>query len=552
VRWDPLATTSGRTTSSLLSAPLLTLAQPPWDQGVLGLVALIPWLLATRRSSGLLEAGASATLVAGVHGTLVGHWGFAALVDLGASHAAALIGLLATALWAKFPVFAPAAAIVFATRAAPDRRTLLVVAATFGALEAGQTWTRIGIPWAFIGHSQADISGVAQLATVGEVPLVSALLVAINFSSALVLERSTPERRRRALALLGVWTMLALGGLPLARRLAETPSTLPDRHLLLVQPDFPRPERWVPDLQLLHLERISRQTRQALNHIEGRIEGHIDGHVEGDASVYARVHVDAIVWPENTLTPVPGHDAELQAALQGEVDRFRVPLITGLAQSLSPHDPDRYRNSVVWRAPDLGVLDATHKQRAVPIIEAPPRTSGERWLARWLGIAGAGPRVQESDRASDLTGSFTVTPVICWEVLFPRLIEERRTPRSRVILNLADDSWIPGEAARHQLIAYARFRAIERRLPLVRLAHGGLSVVVDRYGQITQRLAPDRYAVGIVAIPESIPATIGTRSALLGLGLSGAIGASLLSGLARWGVAQCRKRRERRSLPTPR
>jgi len=45
--------------------------------------------------------------------------------------------------------------------------------------------------------------------------------------------------------------------------------------------------------------------------------------------------------------------------------------------------------------------------------------------------------------------------------------------QSVAIVNLADDSWVAGEVVDAQLIAAASFRAIEQRLTLVRVSHGG-------------------------------------------------------------------------------
>jgi apolipoprotein N-acyltransferase len=100
-------------------------------------------------------------------------------------------------------------------------------------------------------------------------------------------------------------------------------------------------------------------------------------------------------------------------------------------------------------------------------------------------------------------------------VLFPQIVADRRDEQSVAIVNLADDSWVAGEVVDAQLIAAASFRAIEQRLTLVRVSHGGLSVVINRFGESIASLEPDTLAhlfVDVAAAPR--PSTF-EKSAML-------------------------------------
>jgi apolipoprotein N-acyltransferase len=130
-----------------------------------------------------------------------------------------------------------------------------------------------------------------------------------------------------------------------------------------------------------------------------------------------------------------------------------------------------------------------------------------------------------------------VTVVLCYEALFPGPAARRRAPDSVAILNLADDGWVAGEAATQQLTDAARFRAIEQRLPLVRVAHGGLSAAFDAFGRPLLTLPPDTFAHATLTVAPSPPPTRSERAALLAL--------PLLAGSGVWWLADAR-RRERR------
>lgn len=104
---------------------------------------------------------------------------------------------------------------------------------------------------------------------------------------------------------------------------------------------------------------------------------------------------------------------------------------------------------------------------------------------------------------------------IAFEVLFPGIVARRRTPDSVAIVNLADDSWAAGESATRHLTNVARFRAIEQRLPLLRVAHGGLSAVVDEWGRVTHELPRHEYVALRVSLrPAPLP-TLFERFAIL-------------------------------------
>ena len=170
----------------------------------------------------------------------------------------------------------------------------------------------------------------------------------------------------------------------------------------------------------------------------------------------------AILWPENLLTVPVTHENQIGRRLQGYVNDWGVPVVTGLVREVDGDKPGRYRNSAVWWSPLVGQRDAIDKVRAIPLIESGRGFWGRSALARIVGEAANGPRVEEARITRPLRGEFTLSPVLCFEVLFPQIVVDRRDERSVAIVNLADDSWVAGEVVDAQLIAAASFRAIEQ------------------------------------------------------------------------------------------
>jgi apolipoprotein N-acyltransferase len=282
--------------------------------------------------------------------------------------------------------------------------------------------------------------------------------------------------------------------------------------LLLVQPDVARGERWAENLQGSHLAKIAAETDRAL-----------DG---------PGPQPDAILWPENLFTAPVDRSPELVAKLQATVDGFGIPVILGAVRSADGIDPERYRSSVLWIAPRQGAIAAIDKTRAFPLLEARPSSTGGLLLARAFGGAGGGRKVEEAPQAGPLQGGFTLTVVLCYEALFPGIVAARRVPASVALVNLADDGWIGGAAATRQLAAFASFRAIEQRLPLVRVAHGGLSLAVDPFGETVLTLPEDVWAHGRVEVQGGPPPGVVERGGLLALPL--VTGAGVWWALGRW------------------
>jgi len=446
-------------------------------------------------------------------------WGPGALRSLGAGPVEALAGSLLGALWVKGVPFVVVGGLVHAARHQRSSIRIAVAGAGFFTSDWIQSTSSAGVPWALLGHSQASALGVAQLAAVGGVPLLSGGLAAINQAAALAWEaRGSRESLHRLVALVAAWTAIALLGLPLAQGLHSTvavPGSPPPRVLLLVQPDVARGERWAVNLQGSHLAKIVEETWRGLEE--------------------PAPPPDAVLWPENLLTTPLDRSPELEARLRESVDRLGVPVILGAVRSADGAAPEYYRSSVQWMEPGRGAVAAIDKTRAFPLLEASFSSRGALLLARAFGGAGRGNRVEEAARAGPLQGDFTLTAVLCYEALFPGIAAERRAPESVALVNLADDDWIGGAAPTHQLAAFASFRAIEQRLPFVRVAHAGLSLAVDPFGRTLLTLPENAWAHGRVEVRGGPPPGFVERAALLAL--------PLVTGLGVWWALGWRSRR---------
>lgn len=465
---------------------------------VCGLLAMAPMWIACRQS-GMAGAIALGCGTGVLYGIACGVWIPDALRVLGSTILDGMIGLVVVAAWVEGPKFGFWGAMAWSSRSlSVGGRAVALAAAVLGAeWLVSTTWW--GVPWGLLAHSQLDLPGVPQLAVAGGAPLVSALLAAFSAAAAASL---TGDRGglRILCALAAAWIALLALGNPVALAFRDEAEHERAVEILFVQPSLPRSERWRDALQLLNLHRVQRFSNAVLQEQPPGL--------------------DALVFPENLLTSPLDQAPDLANALQAWVDATSIPFITGLVLSPQHLGPGHYRSAVVWIEPGKGTTARLDKERAIPLLESARRFPGDLVLRRLFGGAAAWPRVEESvESAQALRGPFTVSPVLCYEILFPRLVAERRSADSLAVLNVADDSWAPSAAVSRHLTRIARYRAIEQRLPVIRLAHGGLSAVIDPLGRVEARLPMEEYAALRRSLRPMPPPSHFERATIAGLPL---------------------------------
>lgn len=464
-------------------------------------LAIVGLALASR----LLRAGRRwllcATIFASTAGAVSACWLPEALRSLGATGPQAGLGLCLAVLTYALPHLLPIAAILRVSRRAPPLPALL------GAACACALWEKIlfdlpfAVPWTCLGYPAIELVGVAQLASIGGVPLVSAAVVAGADALARLLARDsgTGARADARAILVALATLVWSGEGCTERTRPATPDAVDVTRLVAVQPNLPRSERRRDSMQEANVERMLRYSGRALQ-----------GALSGDRLV---------VWPENAIVAGLDDPTQLHAARrphEGAAEIAAVDRPTCLVRRavrvcptcLARRAADRLGATLI-----LGVSEGTplggraggmtNRALAVPLRGGPPAAIDKvrrvpvaeqrsspfaAFVAARLGDAGRWTPVVAGDSLRPLDRASGAVVTLCFEILFPRVVAGRRPAEARVLLNLADDSWVRGPWAARQLTRAARFRAIEQRLPVVRIAQGGRSSAHDARGRPLERL----------------------------------------------------------------
>ncbi len=491
---------AARGAAAAASGLLLWAAFPPLAQADSAWLALVPLLLVAR-AAGPRAAFGWAWLSGMVFWTLTLSW-FPAIIKNGGPWALVILGQVALAAWCAvfLGLFAAVSSRVW--RWAGDEsgwRRVLAVLAIDPLVWAGTEYARgrlfSGFAWNFLGVSQVDNVAVIQVASLGGVYAVSALVLMVNGAAASLAARAAEPLLARAVGRpargrpgdwIGRFWQSAEGLLPFAAamacwawgcgRLAAWRRAEPgaDRwRVALVQPNSPCVFEIDSDAARAELRgRLLEQTRLA-----------------------GAARPDLTVWPETALLgSVPYEEETMRAAREGAAAAGG-PLLTGALEvervARGPAAPQGLAfYNAAWLFSEGGEpMGRYRKQHLVPFGEYIPLDKRIPWLQR---LAPTGVSCTPGDGPGVLTVSqgpgreLSLGPLICFEDTVPALSRRAVRTGADLLVLMTNDAWFDGSIEPVQHLCQSVFRAVENGVPLVRAANSGVSCAVDPVGRVTR------------------------------------------------------------------
>lgn len=354
---------------------------------------------------------------------------------------------------------------------------VLVFAALWGAGEWLRGHVLTGFPWNLIGYAWVDTPVLQTVAAIGIYGL-GVLTVAVAALPAVL-------RRRPGLAGYGVVAagLAGLAALYLSgteRLAAPSPGLVPGVTLRLVQPNIDQSEKWRDDLRLAH---FSKQLEMSARPSD--------------------TPITAVIWAETAVPYLLSREPEAQRMIGAALPDGAVALV-GAPRASDPAIPELMLWNSLYAIDGGGSVTAIYdKAHLVPFGEYVPfRTilPIDRVVPGHVDYTpGSGPRTL------DVAGLPPVSPLICYEVIFPGQVVAPDGPRPGWLLNITNDGWYGMTAGPHQHFAIARTRAVEQGLPLVRVANTGISGVVDARGTVLATLGLGEEGVLDVGLPAALP-----------------------------------------------
>lgn len=483
-----------------------------WASGFLFWLLTLSWLLALRHT-----------------------WGGVAMPALGW-----------VALSAYCALYTGLFAFVFA--AVPGTRLLPLLAAP--VLWAGTEWLRAtlfsGFPWNPLGVSQYRNIAAIQVAGVGGVYAVSALIMLLNTALAMTILRIFSEIRSRITRRRRVHTELMVGLAAVAicwswgvRTVRQTPPYAgASLRVAAIQPAIPQLQKWSASFETDIAKALGEQTEFAL-----------------------MTRPDLVVWPETATPGMLRIDPLSQRLVESVSTQGDAYLLAGSMdyRQLPGQDPE-YLNASFLVSTNGQIETVYNKRHLVLFGEYLPFENQLPFVKNWspLGFSCIGgepnqPLMELATPGTDRHEPVLLSVLICFEDVFPYLARRDVRRGARLLVNQTNDAWFDGSAASRQHMANAVLRTVENRVPMVRAANTGITCFIDRFGRIAKRESSLGHGFSnapVTASAADMPLTPYTRTGdwLFGLPCALATALATLFMLLRDRIAGC-LRTGRQSAP---
>ena len=346
-------------------------------------------------------------------------------------------------------------------------------------------------PWAQIGHSLIHINTVLQSISIfGELFLTTLTVIIFSLPLILILNKSPELKYISILATLFVSLGIVIFGLSRPEFYGDKTENI---EINIIQPNIKQIDKWEKELAQVNLNKLMSATIQMLKNKEGA----------PDKRYY--------IWPETAIPYLIDENLQITSDLAINMTSKDYLMLGSLRRDVGLVSDQSIYNSLFiidWRNKIIGKYD---KNKLVPFGEYLPFSD----LLSKLGFLSF----------EDLSGNFSnghgglaildndsIAPhvLICYEIIFSEFIHSYNQ-KTNFILNVTNDAWFGRSSGPYQHFSMAILRAVERGLPVVRVANTGISGVIDPFGKIIIKSKLNTEYMNKTLLPKKTNTTFYTK-----------------------------------------
>ena len=380
----------------------------------------------------------------GMYGTGVS-WIFVSINDFGGVSSLAAIGLTAA-----FILSYSFTSLIGALLHVNVRDGLVAFPAIWVILEWSRSWFLTGFPWLFAGYShlESPLSGYIPIVGVYGLSLLTVV------TSVLIYKLPSSKWPLNILLLGLLWG----GGAFIPDSIIGLNHTNNVVTVSAIQGNVDQHTKWLSS------------STQKITHT----------YLEMTEKEWGR---DIIVWPEAALTVIKQDATPLIKGLDEQGREVSSSLLFGI---LERSNDGRYFNSVLALGEGSGVY---HKRRLVPFGEYLPLEKYLRGIIKFFDLPMSRTKSGDNDQNLVRAGKNLVSVLICYEVVYPDLLE-RDSVLPDMFVTVSNDTWFGDSIGPKQHLQMARMRAAEYGRWMIRSTNNGITALIDHNGLLVEELEP--------------------------------------------------------------
>ena len=147
----------------------------------------------------------------------------------------------------------------------------------------------------------------------------------------------------------------------------------------------------------------------------------------------------------------------------------------------------KFYNSMLVINNKLEIIQSYNKRKLVPFGEFLPFENIVSKLGLKKITEGHGSFLKGENNNSLVIEGIKILPLICYEIIFPDLIQKSDT-NTNLIVNISEDGWFGNSIGPDQHFAKAILRAIENNTFLLRSTNRGVSAIIDNKGNLIKKI----------------------------------------------------------------
>ena len=151
-------------------------------------------------------------------------------------------------------------------------------------------------------------------------------------------------------------------------------------------------------------------------------------------------------------------------------------------------DSEKYFNSFVIVDNNLSKKFEYDKVKLVPFGEFLPFETKLEKLGLKKVTEGFGSFSKGNMNNTFAYNNLNIIPLICYEIIFPELIQKIKFKKNNLIINISEDGWFGDTIGPNQHFSKSIFRAVESDSFVIRSANKGISAIINNKGQIIKAL----------------------------------------------------------------